>query len=216
MKTTSRSKGPPEQRLCILAREFRGTRDEQQRTSIAKEYAQAVGRLINSKKWRRIPPLEDQLPDEWMPDAFFEYWSLLTPLRRTAKSAIVTEGSEDVAILRALLPAELLNACDLQSARGLPNLASHARAHLAKHHAPTVILLDTNTLDQVTIVKMVKDMRGRLGSAAVGIPFDVVCCIPHISVFFLASRPSLPRRLLRPTPSGSSKLSSRKAGGHES
>jgi hypothetical protein len=86
MKTPRESKVPPEKQLCILAREFRGTRDEQQRAFIAGEYAQAVKQLIDSNKWKKIPPLEDQLPDEWMPEAFFEFWSLTPPIRRSGRA----------------------------------------------------------------------------------------------------------------------------------
>ena len=77
---------PPAKRLSMLAMEFRGTRDEQAREHIAKSYRQAVAELIASKKWRRIPPLEDQLPDEWMPLTFFEYWSLLAPPHRAGRT----------------------------------------------------------------------------------------------------------------------------------
>jgi hypothetical protein len=79
-------KMPPERQLRILAREFRGTKDEQKRTSIAKQYARLVAHLINSKRWRRIPVLEDQLPDAWMPDRFFEYWRLRLPIRRAGRT----------------------------------------------------------------------------------------------------------------------------------
>ncbi len=79
------SKVPPEKQLRILAREFRCTRDEQKRMSIACQYAQAVKELIASHKWKRIPLLEDQLPDEWMPEAFFEFWSLSPPIRRAGR-----------------------------------------------------------------------------------------------------------------------------------
>jgi len=72
----------PAKQLGILAMQFRGTRDEAERTSIAQAYSRAVAELIAGKKWRRIPPLEDQLPDEWMPENFFEYWSLCPPSRR--------------------------------------------------------------------------------------------------------------------------------------
>jgi hypothetical protein len=77
---------PPAKQLCILAREFRSTRDLQQRVSIAKAYAEAVNQLIDSNKWRSIPPLEDQLPDEWMPDAFFTHWGLRLPEREPGKT----------------------------------------------------------------------------------------------------------------------------------
>ena len=64
-----------EERLGELATQFRGTRHEEERQSIAREYSQAVDRLIHSGRWQETPALEDQLPDTWMPKAFFEYWS---------------------------------------------------------------------------------------------------------------------------------------------
>jgi hypothetical protein len=63
-----------ENQLGILAMKFRGGFDN--KNEVAKEYAQIVKLLINSGNWKEIPALEDQLPDEWMPDSFFEYWSL--------------------------------------------------------------------------------------------------------------------------------------------
>jgi hypothetical protein len=63
----------------MLAMAFRGTRDKTERDRIADEYAHVVGQLIESGKWGEIPPLEDQLPDERMPSAFFEHWSLPMP-----------------------------------------------------------------------------------------------------------------------------------------
>ena len=72
----------PLRQLGALAVQFRGTRDEEQRARIAQAYEQAVTELIESKKWRSMPPLEDQLPDEWMPKAFFTFWSLRSPPHR--------------------------------------------------------------------------------------------------------------------------------------
>lgn len=66
-------------KLGLLAMSFRGTRDDAVRQKIAREYAQAVERLIDSGCWQLMPALEDQLPDDWMPQAFFDYW-----LRRSA------------------------------------------------------------------------------------------------------------------------------------
>jgi hypothetical protein len=60
-------------RLRQLARRFRSTRDEAARHTIAKEYAQTVDRLIQTGTWEEMPGPEDQLPDEWMPQAFFDY-----------------------------------------------------------------------------------------------------------------------------------------------
>ena len=46
-----------------------------QRQGIVTDYSDVVDRLIGSGKWQTGPALEDQLPDEWIPEAFFEYWS---------------------------------------------------------------------------------------------------------------------------------------------
>ena len=63
------------ERLGGLALKFRGTRRDAERAVIAGDYSQAVDRLIESGGWREMPAPEDQLPDAWMPKAFFEYWS---------------------------------------------------------------------------------------------------------------------------------------------
>jgi hypothetical protein len=63
-----------EERLGALAMQFRGTKSKATRRSIAKDYGQIVERLIRSGNWRDMPAPEDQLPDEFMPSSFFEYW----------------------------------------------------------------------------------------------------------------------------------------------
>ena len=60
--------------LGVLAMRFRRTRDEAVRRAIAAEYAREVQRLIETGNWAEAPAFEDQLPDEWMPEAFFAYW----------------------------------------------------------------------------------------------------------------------------------------------
>ena len=64
-----------EERLGGLAMKFRGTRRDAERRDIAADYAHTVERLIRSGRWHEMPPPEDQLPDDWMPAAFFDYWS---------------------------------------------------------------------------------------------------------------------------------------------
>jgi hypothetical protein len=61
--------------LGQLAMQFRGTQSEAERHRIARDYAQAVDRLIASGRWNEMPAFEDQLPDDWMPDTFFDYWT---------------------------------------------------------------------------------------------------------------------------------------------
>ena len=67
--------GQDENRLGELAMRFRGTRHKAERQAISQDYSQTVARLIQSGIWREMPAPEDQLPDDWMPKAFFDYWS---------------------------------------------------------------------------------------------------------------------------------------------
>jgi len=46
-----------------------------ERDVIAKQYAKMVKELVKNRCWKEMPPPEDQLPDEFMPKQFFQYWS---------------------------------------------------------------------------------------------------------------------------------------------
>lgn len=85
---TSDSSGRPDvnHQLGVLAMRFRRTRDETARRAIATEYAREVQRLIETGSWSEGPAFEDQLPLEWMPEAFLAYWCPDAPPRSTAKT----------------------------------------------------------------------------------------------------------------------------------
>ena len=75
MRSPTPRMSPDEERLGELAMRFRGTRSDADRRAIAEDYSQTVERLIHSRRWQEMPAPEDELPDRWMPDAFFTYWS---------------------------------------------------------------------------------------------------------------------------------------------
>lgn len=79
MRQPRQSKIPLETKLGLLAMRFRSTRDESERDKVAAQYAHVVERLIASGKWEEMPAFEDMLPDEWMPKAFFKFWSIPAP-----------------------------------------------------------------------------------------------------------------------------------------
>jgi hypothetical protein len=68
-----------ESQLGLLAMQFRRTRDEAERDKLAAEYEGVVNRLIARGKWEEMPSFEDMLPDERMPRAFYEFWSIPVP-----------------------------------------------------------------------------------------------------------------------------------------
>jgi len=61
------------------AMRFRGTRDDSEGDKVAAQYEHVVHDLITSGKWEEMPSLEDMLPDERMPEAFFKFWSIPVP-----------------------------------------------------------------------------------------------------------------------------------------
>jgi hypothetical protein len=79
MKTSGQSPISLQTQLGLLAMRFRGTRDEAERDQVAADYEQVVAKLIASGKWDQMPVFEDMLPDEWMPNAFFKFWSIPAP-----------------------------------------------------------------------------------------------------------------------------------------
>jgi len=64
------------QKLRELATTFRGIADSERRQRIAQTYAAVVESLIQSGTWKEMPVSEARLPDEFMPEAFFHFWSL--------------------------------------------------------------------------------------------------------------------------------------------
>jgi hypothetical protein len=79
MKRAKEKPIPLEIMLGVLAMRFRGTRDEGERDAITREYAAVVTQLIESGKWKAMPTFENQLPDERLPKAFFDYWAIPCP-----------------------------------------------------------------------------------------------------------------------------------------
>ncbi len=79
MRRPHQPKIPLETQLGLLAMRFRSTRDEAQRDEVTAAYGRVVAQLIESGKWKEMPGFEDMLPDERMPEAFFQFWSIPVP-----------------------------------------------------------------------------------------------------------------------------------------
>jgi hypothetical protein len=63
-----------QQELGKLALKFRGSRSAAEEQEIARQYEQTVEKLVRSGTWDEVPGPEDQLPENLMPNAFFDYW----------------------------------------------------------------------------------------------------------------------------------------------
>jgi hypothetical protein len=106
---------------------------------------------------------------------------------------VIVKGITNMAILRALLPPELVNACNLKPAASRSTLVSVARTHLIRYHTPTAVLLDTDTLDPTIISETIQTTRYLMGAVAGDTPFDIIYCIPHIEVIFFEDATALQR-----------------------
>src|SRR5262249_47449655 len=109
------------------------------------------------------------------------------------KPTIIVEGLTDEAILRALLPPELLKTCHLMPTAGRSTIVSVARTHLIRNHAPTAVVLDTDTLEPTIVAETIQTTRHLMGEVAGDTPFDIVYCIPHIEAIFFEDTTALQR-----------------------
>lgn len=109
------------------------------------------------------------------------------------KPTIIVKGFTHIAILRALLPPELVRACNLMQAADRSTLVSVARTHLVKNQAPTAVMLDTDTLDPTAIAETVQTTRHLMGAIAGDTAFDIIYCIPHIEAIFFEDTTALRR-----------------------
>lgn len=72
-------------RLGWLAFRFRGAHYEIERRDIADDYAETVERLIASRSWIDHPGPDEELPEDWMPDAYAAYWSEMADLQKVSE-----------------------------------------------------------------------------------------------------------------------------------
>ena len=74
-----------ERDLGRAAMKFRGNRGVHDREEAITDYAYTVRRLIETGRWELMPAFEDMLPDEHMPDEFFDHFGLRRPDREMLK-----------------------------------------------------------------------------------------------------------------------------------
>ena len=98
---------------------------------------------------------------------------------------IVVKENSEVSVLRALLPNEILDVCDLYVADERSALASVARTLLVKDRMPVAAVIDTKSLDPGVIWETVTTMKQLLEAAAAGTSYTVIYCVPELeSIFF--------------------------------
>ncbi len=102
------------------------------------------------------------------------------------KAYVVVEGMTDAAILRALLPVDLMQHVALTPAGGRSNITSIARTLLVSRRKPVAILVDTDSVDERIIQDRLRSTQELLKAVAGGIPTRVILLIPSIESIFFA------------------------------
>ncbi len=193
MKGTQQPAMPLDAKLGLLAMQFRSTRNAPERAKVAKAYGEVVQQLIESGQWEEMPSFEELLPVEWMPDAFFKHWSLRRPQRPVGKLPIIVEGLDETAILRAILPPDVADACEFRVSGDRSAVVSAARSNVIQYHAPIAIVLDTDTVDPALLIDKIQVTKQEIGSVAGDVPFDIIFFIPEIEAVFFDDSIDLPR-----------------------
>jgi hypothetical protein len=101
------------------------------------------------------------------------------------KAYVVVEGMTDVAVVRAVLPTDLLAEVALMPASDRSNITSIARSLLVTRRKPVAVLVDTDSVDERLIQDRMQSTQELLKPVAVGIPTKVILLVPSIeSVLF--------------------------------
>lgn len=87
-----------EGKLSGLARRFRSAVNDTDKRLLADQYGHAMDQLFEIDSWWGEPPLDAQLPDEWMPESYKLHWS--QPIGQVKSRLLNFEKSDRVEMSR--------------------------------------------------------------------------------------------------------------------
>ena len=112
---------------------------------------------------------------------------------------VVVEGMSDVAILRAVLDAKLLENVFLVDAGGAASIPSLARSLVARRSVPVAIFADADSLQEEVVGERREQFKDLVNSVAGRIPSAVVLAVPEVEVIFF-SAPDMIKRVFGEAP----------------
>ena len=104
------------------------------------------------------------------------------------KAYIVVEGPTDIHILRTLIAPELLHDVTFVDGCGKYNADSLARTLLSERQIPVVLVVNSDTNDEIAIESYQQDLEFLSYTATVRTPYKIVQAIPTIETVFLQDR----------------------------
>lgn len=108
---------------------------------------------------------------------------------------IICEGTSDVALLRHILPQDLLSNIEIVAAGGLSAIKSLSRSLLVRRQVPIAIVADSDSIIPESVQERRRSIEELVSSVAVDTYFEVILAVPSIEVVFFQDSRLLPRLL---------------------
>src|SRR5262245_21440186 len=106
---------------------------------------------------------------------------------------VLLEGPEDAALLRRILPQEVLKDAELVDAGGRNGIPSLARSLLVRRKRPVAVVRDSDSVDPDVIGERQRTTEDFIRAADASIPVKVVTAVPEIEAWFFATPETLER-----------------------
>jgi hypothetical protein len=97
---------------------------------------------------------------------------------------IVTEGALDAMLIRAVLPAEILEDVEIVAGDGYSSARSLIRSLLATRRTPTALVVDADSTSEKAVHRRWLEIDEVVGSATAGTPYEIILAVPEIEAVF--------------------------------
>lgn len=101
---------------------------------------------------------------------------------------ILTEGNQDIIILKGLLPQPIIQEIKFVDGSGQYGARSLASTILATRAIPVALVTDADTEDDSLVSEQLDTLNYLLRQASPGIPFKVLLAVPEIEIVLLQNR----------------------------
>ncbi|MFN6483830.1 MULTISPECIES: hypothetical protein [unclassified Nostoc] len=102
---------------------------------------------------------------------------------------IITEGNQDIIILKRLLPQSIIQEIKFIDGSGQYGARSLASTILVARSIPVALVTDADTEDDSLVSEQLDALNYLLSQASPGIPFKVLLAVPEIEIILLQNRP---------------------------
>ena len=102
---------------------------------------------------------------------------------------VITEGNQDIVILKRLLPQPIIQEIKFVDGSGQYGARSLASTILATRSIPVALVTDADTEDNSLVSEQLDALNYLLSQASPGIPFKVLLAVPEIEIILLQNRP---------------------------